>query len=137
MALTDNIKITILPDITYRDRQVAAGAIKFFAGAICNKNAAGFAVLGSDTVGETFAGIAFDALDQAAGGVDGDNSLKTIAAKSGVAVKLALTGVTLADVGSDAFVVDDGEVSLSTTNSIRVGTIFDVSATNEAIIVLD
>ena len=140
MALTENIKVNITPDTTYQNREVASGAIHFYTGAICNYNTSGYLKLGSDTASEIFAGIAFDELDQASGGNNGDNSLKTIAAKSGVAVKLGFTGVTIADLGKDVFVNGDDFVALAgtTANDVRVGSVYALTANaNEAIIVLD
>lgn len=140
MALTENQKIKLTPDLTYQDREVIAGAIHFYVGAICNFNTSGYLKLGGDVASETFAGIAFNELDQGSGALAGDNSLITIAAKSGVAVRLGITGVTIADLGKDVFVNGDDLVALAgvTTNDVRVGSIYALTENaNEAIIVLD
>lgn len=139
MALTENTRIDLIPDVTYRDEPVASGAIIFYKGAILNLNASGYVKLGSDTAGELFAGIGQEELDQASGGSDGDNEMKLLRAGSNVAVKLPITGVTQADLGSDVYVSDDDAVALSTTNSVRVGSIFSIQNcdANEAWILLD
>jgi len=137
MALTENTKISFFADNSYRERAVASGAIHFYTGAICNLNTSGYLKLGSDTASETFAGIATKELDQAAAAANGDNSLTVLAAKSGNVVKLTLTGVTIADIGQDVFVSGDDEVSLTTNNFVRVGTIFDIGDANEAYVLLD
>ena len=137
MALTENTKISFFADNSYRKRAVASGAIHFYTGAICNLNTSGYLKLGSDTASETFAGIATKELDQAAAAANGDNSLTVLAAKSGNVVKLTLTGVTIADIGQDVFVSGDDEVSITTLNFVRVGTIFDIGDANEAYVLLD
>jgi len=139
MALSSNQPINLIPDFTYRDVPVASGAIHFYKNALVNRNSSGYAKLGADTAGEVFAGIAFEELDQATGGANGDNDIKLIAAKSGVVVKLTLTGVAITDIGADCFVNGDDVVALAatTTNDVRVGRIVDIGDTNEAYVVLD
>lgn len=140
MALTSNQETKIYPGLTRWEYPVLAGAIHFYKNAICNIQAGGFLKLGADAASEKFAGIALEELNQLAGGSNGDNKLKVIPFKSGEVVELVLTGVTQADVGVDAFVVDDGSVALAatTTNDVRVGTIIDISATaNQCLVRLD
>lgn len=139
MALSENQKISTIPDITFRDLPVAAGAIHIYKNAILNRNAAGYVVLGSDTTGESFAGIAYEELNQLTGGSAGDNTIKVIQAHSGVTVKLPMSGVVIADVNKDAYVDGDDDLGLvgDTTNDVRAGKIIDIGAANEAFILLD
>jgi len=140
MALSSNQEIQTYPSLTRWEYPVLAGALHFYKNAICNLQAGGFVKLGADAASESFAGIALEELDQAAGGANGDNIIKVIPFKSGEVVKLTLTGVVRADVGVDAFVVDDGSVALAatTTNDVRVGTIIDLAeSANECLVKLD
>lgn len=143
MALTENTKITSIPDPSAYRQPTLAGAIHFFKNAICNLEdpaAGGFLKLGGDVANETFAGIAQEELNQAAGGSDGDNEVLLIPAGSNVVVLLTITGVTQADVNKDVFVVDDASVALAgvTTNDVRVGKIFAITKNaNEALILLN
>ena len=77
MALTENQKIITFPDFSFRKFDVVAGAIVIYKGAILNRNAAGYAVLGSDTTGERFLGIAYEELNQAATALAGDTTTIT------------------------------------------------------------
>lgn len=140
MALTENTKITLIPDPTNFKQPVALGAIQFFKNAICSFNSSGFLKLGGDTAGETFAGIAANELNQASGGANGDNELLLITSGSSRVVLLAFTGVVQADLGADVFIVDDGSVALAatTTNDVRVGKVWALTEnSNEALILLD
>lgn len=138
MALTSNQEIKLYPNFVKWQYPVEAGAVHFYKNAICNLNAAGFVKLGADAASEKFAGIALEELDQLAGGTAGDNTIKVIPFKCGEVVELVLTGVVQADIGKDALVLDDGAIALTGTNSVRVGTIVDISATtNQCLVKLD
>lgn len=139
MALTDNIQVEWKDNYLKDTFDVASGAIEIFQGAICNFNSSGYVKLGSDTSGEKFAGVAMQYLDQELGGANGDNQIQLIPAKSGKVVKLKLTGVTVANIGSLCYVNGDDAVALAatTTNDVPVGTIVNVAETNYAWVVLD
>ena len=139
MALSANKKISTVPDITFRDIPVASGAIHIYKSALINRNISGFGVLGDDTVNKVFTGVAYEELNQAVGGSDGDNKVKVISAHSGTTVKLTLAGVTKSNIGKDCFVLSDDAVALAgvPTVEIRVGTIIDTVLTNEALVILD
>lgn len=139
MALTENQDVVSKLDYMYDTYDVVAGAIHIHRGAILNRDSSGNVKLGSDAASETFAGVAYEELEQASGASAGDNTIKVIAAKSGKVVKLGFTGVTKAEIGLDVYVNGDDQVALAatTTNDVRVGTIVGVAETNYAYVALN
>lgn len=139
MALTENTRITLIPDPTFHKQPTLAGAIQFFAGAICNHDASnGFVKLGANVTNELFAGIAQDELDQASGGSNGDNELLLLKAGSNRVVLLPISGITQAGVGKDVYVTADDAVSLTVGNGVRAGKVYSLTKNaNEALILLD
>ncbi len=104
---------------------VAAGA-RIYAGALVVLNAADFAAPGSTATGLRARGIAQESVDNS-GGLDGD---LTVRLKRGV-FRLANDGtVTRADIGSQAWIVDDQTVANNSATNTRsaAGTIRDVDA---------
>ena len=136
MALTENQKIITFPDFSFRKFDVVAGAIVIYKGAILNRNAAGYAVLGSDTTGERFLGIAYEELNQAATALAGDNKINVIPAYSGVTAELTLTGATIADVGREAYSNGDDVLAFGddVTHNVSVGRVVDIAATNKVLV---
>jgi hypothetical protein len=122
-------KLAGIPPTEYMEVDVAAGALEINKGELINYNEDGYATTASDSATDlAFAGIAIDALSQAAGGSDGDNKIRIIPAGTGVWVKMvfatALTVIT--GVPSTAvYVADSSSVDIAgnTTNDVPVGTI--------------
>ena len=104
----------------------AEAAVKLFAGSLGAVNAAGNALPASDTVGLKVVGRVESQVDNSAG-VAGDLNVEM---KRGV-FQFANSGtsaLTVADIGGNALVEDDGTVAKVTTNSIVAGKIIDIDA---------
>jgi len=139
MAFSDNSVIEYKTDFMYQDVAVKAGAIHFYRGSMVMIDATGYAILGADTASCIFAGIATEELNQAAGGSNGDNNLRVIAAKSGKVVKMKYTGVAITDLYTKCYIVDDEVVAdaATTTNDVAVGTVIGLAETNYCYVLLD
>lgn len=108
-----------------------AAAVIILAGCLVCCNSSGYLVDGADTSGYTFAGVASEGYD-ATGESAGDTSLNV--EREGV-WKFASSGLTQADVGKAAYVLDNQTVvpsrNASLANHIYVGQIVEVvDATN-------
>jgi hypothetical protein len=106
----------------------AAAAVLVFAGSLVARNAAGNAIPGATAVGILGVGRAVDTVDNTLG----------LAGAAGVEIEkgvflfdnLAADPVTIANIGSNCFIVDDQTVAATDgvgTRSIA-GTVFDVDA---------
>lgn len=124
-ALTQD-RNTLRRDGVQTEPPVAAGA-RIYGGALVAINAAGFAVPGSTATGLTGAGVAEQRADN------------TGAAAGAIRVRLnrlphcfgnstSTDAITLADVGSDCYIVDDQTVAKTNGSGTRsrAGRVFDV-----------
>jgi hypothetical protein len=97
-------------------------AVKVFKGSLLANNTAGFATKAADTANFTFAGIAYEQVDNSAGAA-GD---KTVRVERKGVFELNFSGTAAqADVGKSVYMVDDNTVALAatTTNDVLVGRI--------------
>lgn len=136
MATTRNLKLVIVDDYKYSRRSVAAGALHFLRATLVNSNAAGDVVVADDVAAQSFAGVSVTELDQAVGGVAGDNELELIGAGSGKLVKLKFTGVSKANLGAEVSVLDNESVQLTAdaTNNVVVGIVREVLEANYCLV---
>jgi hypothetical protein len=97
-----------------------------FGGSLTAVNAAGYLNPGSDTAGLIFAGVADDRADNT-GGAAGDINCNV--RRHGLYL-FAIAAATVANIGDDAYLVDDQTVGLAatTTNDIKCGTIWGVES---------
>jgi len=112
------------------------GGSKIFVGANVCFNTAGFLVPGADTAGLIFAGISRSSIDNSLGD-DGDES--AVVRRRGLFLMELATPITQANVGDNAFLVDDQLVDLAAnvTNDIFCGIIAQhVDATHAFIDIL-
>jgi len=95
-------------------------AVKIPKGALVNINAAGYATNASDTAGETFAGVAYETVDNSAGSA-GDLETRVETTGTFVFVDGGANGAQT-DVGA-AFNISDNQTvtDAATTNSIKAG----------------
>lgn len=106
-----------------------ADNVKIFKGAIVCIDTNGYANVGADTASFVCAGIAIEQCDNtqaghAAGG-------KRVRVQSGKHFLLAATGMAQTSVGLAVMVKDSGSVGLTSTNSVKAGTVTEyVSATS-------
>ncbi|MCE5199056.1 MAG: hypothetical protein ABFD54_04990 [Armatimonadota bacterium] len=95
-------------------------AVKIPKGALVNINAAGFATNAADTAGETFAGVAYETVDNSAGSA-GDLSIRVESTGTFVFVDGGGNGAQT-DVGVQFNIVDNQTITdAATTNSIKAG----------------
>ena len=110
---------------------LAAGAHVFKGALVSVSSTTGYAVPGADAAGAVCVGVAFEEGNNIAGGVQYDGSISSGAAGAvGVRVQPVglyeyhKTGAVQADVGKQAFIVDDNTVAtVATTNSVRCGVV--------------
>ncbi|HOK55617.1 MAG TPA: hypothetical protein PLU88_14530 [Armatimonadota bacterium] len=94
--------------------------VKIPKGALVSINAAGYATNSSDTAGETFAGVAYETVDNSAGSA-GDKEIRVETTGTFVFVDGAGNGAQT-DVGVEFKIVDNQTVTdASTTNNIKAG----------------
>ncbi len=100
------------------------GSTKIYAGAMVSV-VGGYATPGADTAAHTFIGRAEATVDNSSG-ADGD---KEIEVSTGV-FKYGVSGITQANVGADATIVDDQTLGLAaaTTNDIVAGRIEEIDS---------
>ena len=105
-------------------------AVKSPKGALVNINAAGFATNSSDTAGETFAGVAYETVDNSAGSA-GDLGIRVETTGTFVFIDGGGNGAQT-DVGIAFKVTDNQTVTdAATTNNISVGVAVEsISATS-------
>ncbi|MEN6372307.1 MAG: hypothetical protein ABFD64_09880 [Armatimonadota bacterium] len=95
-------------------------AVKIPKGALVNINAAGFATNASDTAGETFAGVAYETVDNSAGAA-GDNVIRVETTGTFVFADGDSNGAQT-DLGVEFKIVDNQTVTdAATTNNIKAG----------------
>lgn len=104
---------------------------KIYAGAIVCVNAAGYAVVGADTAGLIFMGIAREQADNTSGA---DGAINVIVRRRGLFKMKLATAITIANVGDNVFIADDESVDLAgnVTNDIFVGIIASYIDTTHA-----
>lgn len=122
MALTDDKIVNIKQSPQRILRNVVAGLITIYKGALLNYKAGdvGYVKLGSDTLSENFAGIAMDNLTVTAAQnpSDGTFQILTIGRGSGELVLLTFTDtLTIANEGAACYVNGDDVVKLSVVNT--------------------
>lgn len=89
-------------------------------GALVSINAAGFAANATDAAGETFAGVAYETVDNSAG-TAGDKEIRVCATGTFVFVDGGGNGA-VTDVGVQFNIVDNQTVTdAATTNSLKAG----------------
>jgi 3D (Asp-Asp-Asp) domain-containing protein len=105
-------------------------AVKIPKGALVSINAAGYATNSTDTAGETFAGVAYETVDNSAGNA-GDLSIRVQTTGTFVFVDGGGNGAQT-DVGVTFKVVDNQTVTdASTTNNLVAGiAVESISATS-------
>ena len=124
-ALTQD-RNTLRRDGVQTEPPVAAGA-RIYGGALVAINAAGFAVPGSTATGLIGAGVAEQRADNT-GGSAGAIRVRLSRLQRCFGNSTSTDAITLADVGSDCYIVDDQTVAKpngSGTRS-RAGRVFDV-----------
>ncbi|MCX6345723.1 MAG: hypothetical protein NT018_11730 [Armatimonadetes bacterium] len=95
-------------------------AVKIPKGALVNINAAGFAANSTDAASETFAGVAYETVDNSAGSA-GDLSIRVDTTGTFVFVDGGGNGAQT-DVGIEFKIVDNQTVTdAATTNNIKAG----------------
>ncbi len=115
-----------------KDGQLVAypmAAVKIPKGALVNINSAGYATNATDASGETFAGVAFETVDNSAGSA-GDKSIRVHTTGTFEFIDGGANGAQT-DVGAAFNIVDNQTVTdASTTNSLKAGVAVEsVSAT--------
>lgn len=105
-------------------------AVKVPKGALVNINAAGFATNATDAAGETFAGVAYETVDNSAGSA-GDLEIRVQSTGTFVLVDGGGNGAQT-DVGVEFHIVDNQTVTdAATTNSLAAGVAVEsISATS-------
>ena len=103
--------------------KVAARTVVYKGALVC-LDAGGYAVPAADEAGLTFAGVAYERADNAAG-ADGDVSVRVW--KDG-SFRVAMNSPRLADLGAAAYVVDDNGVARATAHQVYAGTIVEIPA---------
>lgn len=102
---------------------------RIFGGAIVAINATGYAVPGATSATLKGAGVAEHRADNT-GGVDGAIRVRLSKTPHAFANSAAADAITLADIGSDCYMVDDQTVAKTNGGGTRgrAGRIFDVDA---------
>ena len=110
---------------------LAAGVHVFKGALVCVSTASGLLVPGADAAGVVCVGVAYEEGNNGAGAVQYDGSVSSGAAGA-VSVRVETvglyqyhkTGAVQADVGKQAFLVDDNTVStVATTDNIKCGVV--------------
>lgn len=94
--------------------------VKIPKGALVNINSSGYAVNATDTATDTFAGVAYETVDNS-GGLAGDKEIRVLTTGTFVFADGGANGA-VTDVGVEFKIVDNQTVTdASTTNNIKVG----------------
>jgi hypothetical protein len=105
-------------------------------GALVNINGTGFATNATDAAGETFAGVAYESVDNAAGQA-GDKEIRVLTTGSFVFVDGGGNGA-VTDVGVQFNIVDNQTITdAATTNSLKAGACVESIDANTARIRID
>ncbi|MDO8684903.1 MAG: hypothetical protein Q7N50_15675 [Armatimonadota bacterium] len=105
-------------------------------GALVNINAAGYATNATDASGETFAGVAYETVDNADGSA-GDKEIRVLTGGSFVFVDGGGNGA-ITDVGVQFNIVDNQTVTdAATTNNVKAGVCVESIDANAARIRID
>lgn len=114
---------TVARESKRKDGQLIAyemAAVKIPKGALVNINAAGYATNASDAAGETFAGVAYETIDNSAGSA-GDKEIRVETTGTFEFVDGGGNGAQT-DIGVEFNIVDNQTVTdAATTNSIKAG----------------
>lgn len=111
-----------------------ADAAQIYKGTLVSRDADGYARPATDTAGTKFLGVATEKVVPAVGDADGAN--KITLAVEGV-FEFNAAGMTQADVGKRVNVSDDNTVTLTGTNTIKVGTIMEVVSATRVKVKID
>lgn len=105
-------------------------AVKIPKGALVNINAAGFATNSTDTAGETFAGVAYETVDNSAGAA-GAQEIRVESTGTFLFADGGANGAQT-DVGVEFKIVDNQTITdAATTNNIKAGICVDsIDSTN-------
>jgi len=127
MALTKDRNTMRREGVKYNDP--VSGATRIFAGAIVCLNAAGVAVPGSTSTTLKVRGIAQEQVDNR-DGVDGALSIESRRGVFQVDNSSGADQITRADIGSNAYIVDDQTVAKTSATNTRsvAGAIRDVDS---------
>lgn len=109
MSLLADKKITRTEDSLFG--QPVAASAKIYLGALLNTSATGYAKPSSDTAGEKFLGVSEEPQDNTSGA----NGALTVQGRRGGVFRQKAAGMTQANVGDDAYVVDDETAGLGIT----------------------
>ena len=110
---------------------LAAGVHVFKGALVCVSTTTGFLTPGADAAGVVCVGVAYEEGNNGAGAVQYDGSISSGAAGA-VSVRVETTGLyqyhkagaTQADVGKQAFLVDDNTIATTaTTDSVKCGVV--------------
>ena len=128
MSALSQDRNTLRRDGQQMEPPVAAGA-RIFGGAIVAINAAGYAVPGTTSAALQAAGAAEQRADNT-GGAAGAIRVRVRKGPHRFANSAAADAITLADVGSDCYIVDDQTVAKTHATNTRsvAGKVFDVDA---------
>jgi len=129
MALSKNEIVKKIDDFEFVLRDTVASTLHVYRTALMNSDASGNVKLSTDAASEIFAGVAVEELNQDSSASAGDNQVEMISKNSGKTIKVKLTGVTKANVGSKAYAKADDEVQLvgDATNDVEIGIIVNVA----------
>lgn len=112
-----------------------ATADEIYKGVLINRDASGDMKVGSDTAGESLAGVATERITVPAGASIGDKKIRLFI---GGLFEFEHSGLTNANIGDGAYVVDDQTVALvgTTTNDVFVGRIVEVTSASRVVVAL-
>jgi hypothetical protein len=101
------------------------GGVKIYNGAMVCVNAAGYAVPAANTAGlSSVVGVADELADNTTGA---DGAIRVVVRKGTFGMKNGTSPVVQASTGTAVFVEDDQTVGVTTSQSIRAGTVDDFS----------
>jgi hypothetical protein len=130
---------TIAREAKRKDGEIVSlkmAAVKIPKGALVNINAAGYATNATDTAGETFAGVAYETVDNS-GGALGEKEIRIQTQGTYVLVDGGGNGAQT-DVGAVFKIVDNQTVTdASTTNNLVAGVCVEVIDANTTRIRID
>jgi hypothetical protein len=130
MALTANREVDHYIDQEIRSFQVAASE-HVYKGALVGLSSGGYAQ--ALTAGDAFIGVAYEEVDNSSGS-DGDVSVRVYTLGD---FGHALSGATVADIGSAVYASADDTLTLTSTNNSYVGVAMDVPSSGQIILRID